>query len=171
MDQISFFPDGPSFPLTYDDLQRLYEQFVYEGEKDDDVFTWSEIKEGRSYYMYGKKVLEFIPGDEKKARLSIFPLNTNGKKRILKMYDSSDTLLSMLQDLKQIKKPFSEIRLLKSLPAAMISWLAPIKCIASTRMIVSIMAVCTVLIWKLAKSSMALIGISERGVVFVYSGI
>lgn len=103
MGQVSFL-NCPVFPLTYDDLHLLYEKYIYEGEKDDDVFTWSEIKEGRSYSMYGKKVLEFYPGDMKKARLYIFPLDKNEKRIALKAADPVDSLISSFDSLKQMKR-------------------------------------------------------------------
>ena len=104
MDQLSFLSDSPIFPMTYDDLQALYKKYIYEGEKDDDVFIWSEIKEGRSYSMYGKKVLEFRPGDIKKARLRIFPIDKDVEKITFRANDPTIDLLSVLNLLKKIKK-------------------------------------------------------------------
>ena len=61
MEQLSMFSDSIPFPRDYDDIQQLYEKYIYEGEKDDDVFTWNEIQKGRSYFFYGKKFIEFYP--------------------------------------------------------------------------------------------------------------
>ena len=63
MEQLSMFDDQVSFPQNYDDIQIIYEKYIYEGEKDDDVFSCNEIKggKGRSYFFYGKKVMEFHP--------------------------------------------------------------------------------------------------------------
>lgn len=71
MEQLSMFGEGPAFPLTYDDVEMLYKKYIYEGETDKDVFTSSEVKNGRSYFFYGQKVFEFIPGDSDQARLKI----------------------------------------------------------------------------------------------------
>lgn len=68
MEQISMFPDEAiQFPQSYDDLQALYEKHIFEGEKDDDVFTWNDIKDStaRSYFFYGTKVFEFYPAVKK----------------------------------------------------------------------------------------------------------
>lgn len=71
MEQLSMFGEGPAFPLTYDDIESLYKQYIYEGETDDDTFTSSDVKTGRSYFFYGQKVFEFTPGDSDHARLKI----------------------------------------------------------------------------------------------------
>ena len=71
MEQLSMLGDGISFPLTYDDVDQLFKQYIFEGETDADVFTFSELKSGRSYFFYGQKVFEFIAGDNKHARLKI----------------------------------------------------------------------------------------------------
>lgn len=71
MEQLSMFGEGPAFPLTYDDVESLYKQYIYEGETDDDTFSSSDVKTGRSYFFYGQKVFEFIPGDNDQARLKI----------------------------------------------------------------------------------------------------
>lgn len=104
MKQLAFINELIGFPQNYNDIQLLYNNFIYEGEKDEDAFTWSEIKEGRSYYMYGKKVFEFIPGDAKKAKLKIYPINQQEKPFTLKSSASSDELLNVLAILKEMKK-------------------------------------------------------------------
>lgn len=103
MVQTSFLPDAPVFPLSFDDLQSLYQAYIFEGEKDEDTFTWSETKNGRSYFMYGKKVLEFVPGDVKKARLRILPPDKSMKQETLDANTSSDALIDALKELKEIK--------------------------------------------------------------------
>ena len=104
MDQLSFFDDGPAFPASYQDLQSLYDAYVYEGEKDTDAFTWAELKSGRSYFMYGKKVLEYSPGDGKKARLKVFPVGAEDKSETLTADSSSASLLGALSRLKETKR-------------------------------------------------------------------
>ncbi|MBR7173139.1 MAG: hypothetical protein IKD50_01755 [Clostridia bacterium] len=59
MKQISMFENEISFPHSYDDIQSLYEKYIYEGEKDPDAFTWKDLKNSRSYFFYSKKVFEF----------------------------------------------------------------------------------------------------------------
>lgn len=69
MDQLSFFDDSPApFPETYADVEALHKRYVYEGETDEDAFTWNEITSGRSYSFYGQKVFEFCPAKSKKAK-------------------------------------------------------------------------------------------------------
>ena len=104
MEQLTLTNELISFPQNYNDLQSLYEKYIYEGEKDEDVFTWSEIKSGRSYYMYGKKVLEFITGEFHKAKIKIYPINQEEKPYTIKSSASSDDLLTTLTKLKEMKK-------------------------------------------------------------------
>lgn len=104
MDQLSFVVDCPAFPLTYEDLQTIYNNFIFEGEKDEDAFTWAEIKNGRSYFMYGKKVFEFIPGNIKKARIRIFPLDKDSKPETLTPDSSPTALFDALSRLKEMKR-------------------------------------------------------------------
>ncbi|MCR4886269.1 MAG: hypothetical protein K5919_05075 [Clostridiales bacterium] len=70
MDQMSLF-NIPAFPASYDDVDSLYREYIYEGETDEDAFTWSEIKDGRTYSFYGQKVFEFFPGADGKAKLKL----------------------------------------------------------------------------------------------------
>ncbi len=69
MEQISMFSEMISFPKSYADIQSLYNEYIYEGETDDDVFTWRELKNGRSYFFYGKKVFEFSPDSGNGSKL------------------------------------------------------------------------------------------------------
>lgn len=77
MDQLSFFDSDPQrsdsvdFPLTHEDVVSIFNKYVFEGEKDEDVFTWNETSSGKSYYIFGTKVFAHRPGDMKKARLFI----------------------------------------------------------------------------------------------------
>lgn len=95
--QMSFFSDGPAFPLTHEDVLALYHDYVFAGEKDSDAFTWSKIKTGYSYSIYGTKVFEHRPGDAKKARLVI----ENRVKSAANF--SRDDLLSWLSELRAKK--------------------------------------------------------------------
>lgn len=59
MEQMSFFDERKiAFPLTHEDVLTLHKQYIDEGEKDEDAFTWKPITNGYSYYFYGKKVME-----------------------------------------------------------------------------------------------------------------
>ena len=101
MQQISLFEeDSIVFPTSHDDILKLHAQYLSEGETDPDAFTWSEIKDGRSYFFYGKKVFEHITDSSGKAKLRI--QQENGKPVILTS-DSPD-LLHYLNVLKQTKK-------------------------------------------------------------------
>lgn len=103
MEQLSMFGESISFPLTYDDIDKLFNQYIYEGESDDDVFTFSELKTGRSYFFYGQKVFEFIPGDNEHVRLKIF----GEDKKPITLKPTSTTKVELegyLQDLKAKKR-------------------------------------------------------------------
>ena len=102
MQQLSLFQNSVQFPESYSELFSLYEKYIYENEKDLDVFTWSEIKNGRSYCFYGKKVMEFIPSETQKTRLKI--LLPNGEQIVLDSSTTSETLLSWLDKLKEAKR-------------------------------------------------------------------
>ena len=71
MEQLSFLEPSVPYPTSYDDIQNLYERFIYDGETDDDVFTWNEIQGGRSYSFYDEKVFEFIPKNNGRSRIKI----------------------------------------------------------------------------------------------------
>lgn len=92
------------FPMEYKDIDAIYNSFIFEGEKDEDVFTYNEIKEGRSYYMYGKKVMEFRPGENNKARLRFFPIMDGEVIRTLTTKSSQADLVSEIIKLKKSKK-------------------------------------------------------------------
>lgn len=114
MTQLDMFDNGPSFPLTHEGILALFHQYIDEGEKDSDVFTWEETKQGKSYFIYGKKVFEHRPGDIKKARIVIFEEIESEKEgeTIVELKPRSkspemmppDVLLQWLEDLKQKKR-------------------------------------------------------------------
>ena len=97
MEQISMFSEKIDFPSSYDDIEKIYQQYIYEGEKDDDVFTSGEIKQGRSYFFYGKKVFEFNPASvgksNGKSKLTIF--YSDKKKKTITSDSASEELLSV----------------------------------------------------------------------------
>ena len=102
MPQLSIFQDGILFPQTYSDLFSLYEKYIYEGEKDTDVFTWSDIKNGRSYAFYGKKVMTFIPSDTGKVKLKVnLP---SGEAGTLDSATTPEELLAWLEKLRLAKR-------------------------------------------------------------------
>ncbi len=69
MSQVSMF-DTVSIPESFEDIKNLLER-VREGETDEDLFTHSDTKSGRSYSFYGTKVFEFIPAKSSKAKSRI----------------------------------------------------------------------------------------------------
>ena len=72
MEQMSFFSEEKiAFPLSHEDVVELHKRYIDEGEKDEDAFTWKEIKGGYSYYFYGTKVMEHIATSPGKAKLRI----------------------------------------------------------------------------------------------------
>ena len=99
MEQLSMFSEGPKFPLTYDDVDQLFKQYIYEGETDADVFTASELKSGRSYFFYGQKVFEFVAGDNESARLKI----VGEDKKLIALKPSSTTMAELERHLMALK--------------------------------------------------------------------
>lgn len=107
MEQLSMFSDEVRFPLTYDDVESLYRKYIFEGETDDDVFTYSEINRGRSYSFYGYKFIEFYPGSFKEARIGLLEFDAEGKKKFKKRKPSEfsvDQIASYLDQLKDMKR-------------------------------------------------------------------
>ena len=101
MEQISLFEDEKiPFPTTHDDIVKLHERYIAEGETDSDACTWSDTKNGRSYFFYGKKVFEHITNSMGKAKLKI---QQDDDKPLTLTSDSSD-LLPYLEKLKEMKK-------------------------------------------------------------------
>ena len=103
MSQLSFI-DGPAFPASYDDLEALHREYIWDGETDADAFTWSATKKGRSYSMYGCKVLEFSPDAGRGARLRVFSLAEKGKGVLYTPDTAPAELLNLLEELKRMKK-------------------------------------------------------------------
>ncbi len=72
MEQMSFFDEKKiPFPLTHEDVLKLHKQYIDEGEKDKDAFTWNAIQNGYSYYFYGTKVMEHTVSPSGKVKFSI----------------------------------------------------------------------------------------------------
>ncbi len=72
MEQMSFFDSEKiEFPMTHEDVLKLHEQYIYEGEKDKDAFECKDIKNGHSYYFYGIKVMEHTVSPSGKVKFSI----------------------------------------------------------------------------------------------------
>ena len=100
MEQLSLFENKKiPFPVTHDDIVKLHEQYIAEGETDSDAFTWSDTKNGRSYFFYGKKAFEHIIDSKGKAKLKI---QQDDDKPIMLTSDSSNLLL-YLEKLKEMK--------------------------------------------------------------------
>ena len=107
MEQLSLFDNEVSFPCSHDDIMSLYNKYIYEGEQDPDVFTFSDTKKGRSYFFYNEKVFEHKPGDLKTARLYVAVVNENGEKKFVTKKPSdlpADELVCYLLDLKKKKQ-------------------------------------------------------------------
>lgn len=112
--QTSMFSETTMFPKTYEDMQQLYEAYIYEGETDEDVFTYKELKTGRSYFFYGKKVFEFVPDSGKGSKIkkaTVFkeigtdedgdPISIIKTKMVP---ISQDELMAFLEEMKQLKR-------------------------------------------------------------------
>lgn len=103
MEQLSMLSEELKFPLTYDDIDQLFKQYIFEGETDADVFTSSELKSGRSYFFYAQKVFEFVAGNNETARLKI--IGEDKKPIILKPSSTTEVdLKGHLNDLKAKKR-------------------------------------------------------------------
>ena len=97
-EQISFFYSPVSYPKTFQDVDRLYKEYIFEGEKDDDVFTSNERKDGsRSYFFYGVKVFSFRPDQGKGSILKV--VNDNKEVKV-----SDNELMETLSHLKKLKR-------------------------------------------------------------------
>ena len=103
MQQISIFDGGSNlFPSSHDDILKLHAQYIAEGEKDPDAFTWSDIKNGKSYFFYGKKVFEFTTDSSGKSKLRI-PKENNAS--IVLTADSADSdIIDQINILKETKR-------------------------------------------------------------------
>ena len=96
------FSDNANFPCSYEDIEKIYNEYIYEGETDKDVFTSKELKQGNSYFFYGKRVFIFIPPSEGKSKLTIFRLDKTSY--VLTPTSSTDELLAAYNELKEMKK-------------------------------------------------------------------
>lgn len=101
MEQISLFDENIiAFPKSHEDVLKLHEQYIFEGETDPDAFTWSDIKNGRSYFFYGKKAFEFVADSSGKTKIRI--LQDNDKP--ITLTPGSSDLLCYLEMLKETKR-------------------------------------------------------------------
>ena len=106
MEQLFMFSGEISFPLSHEDIVTLFKTYVMENEKDPDAFTFSDIKNGKSYSLYGEKVLEHFPGSSTTARIGLSIIDSDGKKKFVKKKPgdlSSGQLLAYFEELKKRK--------------------------------------------------------------------
>ena len=102
MEQLSLFSeDKITFPQSHEDVLALHACYIAEGEKDSDAFTWSDTKNGRSYFFYGKKAFEFTTDSSGKSKLRI---QQDNNKSITLTSDSPDLLhyMEMLKNMKRV---------------------------------------------------------------------
>lgn len=99
----------PSWPETFEDIESLYREYIFENEKDSDTFSFSDIKNGRSYFFYGLKSFEFYPVQDNKPskwRIPEYLINPDqvDKTKFIsispKKFDPA-TVLRLLKDLKR----------------------------------------------------------------------
>lgn len=69
--QISIFDEYLEFPRSFDDIQILWEKYIFEGETDSDAFTKNSVKEGYSYSFYGVKAFELNILKDNKVKLKL----------------------------------------------------------------------------------------------------
>lgn len=75
MEQLTMFESAIPFPQNYDDIDNLYQNFIFDGELDEQRFSFKETKTGRSYFFYGIKVFSFSPDSGKGPKLKIIERN------------------------------------------------------------------------------------------------
>ena len=70
MEQISLFEEEKASSLlsTHENVLKLHKQYIDEGEKDKDAFTWKETKSGYSYFFYGTKVMQLTASKTGKVK-------------------------------------------------------------------------------------------------------
>ena len=101
MDQMSMFSSNAIFPCSYEDIENIYREYIFEGETDKDVFTSKKLKKGSSYFFYGKRVFIFVPPSEGKPKLTIFRSDKTS-------YDLTST-----SDPKEITAAYNELKKMK----------------------------------------------------------
>ena len=79
--QTGFFDEIP-MPESYEDVNKLYHEFIFEGETDTDSFTFTDTAAGRSYFFYGVKAFGFVEGARPKLMLPA---------RVMRLLDGSGT--------------------------------------------------------------------------------
>ena len=78
MQQISMFDDETiDFPESHEDVKKLYKKYIAEDEKDLEALSPKDIRNGKSYFLYGKKVFELI--SDKTGRTKLRILQDDGK--------------------------------------------------------------------------------------------
>lgn len=70
-EQTSMFEEPLFFPESFDDIERIWQKYIFEGETDDDVFTKNPVKEGYSYSFYGVKAFELDVLEGNKVKLKL----------------------------------------------------------------------------------------------------
>ena len=114
MEQLSMFCESIPYPNTFDDIDHLYKEYIFEGEKDEDAFTVKDRKDGKSksYYFYGKRLFTFQPDFGKGSKLKKvikIPVETekDGEiivdEKIKEVLITPDELFSFLNELKETK--------------------------------------------------------------------
>lgn len=98
MEQLSMFSASVPYPETYDDVERFFRDFIFEGEKDDDVFEDKDTKAGKSYFFYGVKVFTFAPGEKGKVKFVLDCPTYELKQKI-----TPDNIGNITEQLKQLK--------------------------------------------------------------------
>lgn len=105
MEQISLFDVNDQFPNTYEDVKRIIDDYVREGETDEDFFSWGKDRKtgGKIGYLYDTKILEFFPKKESKDSSIRFYLSND---QVVKLDSKSsiDELLNILSIVKKEKK-------------------------------------------------------------------
>ena len=69
--QVSMFDELLAFPRSFDDVQKIWEKYIFEGETDEDAFTKNPVKDGYSYSFYGVKAFELNILDNDKVKMKL----------------------------------------------------------------------------------------------------
>lgn len=99
MNQLFMFSDLLCFPRSFKEFDEFLISQIYEGEKDDDLFSHNDLKNGgRSYSFYGQKVMEFLLFSSS-PKIKVFLSNGT-----IDIYTPRSDLSPLVSSLKSLKK-------------------------------------------------------------------
>ncbi len=111
MEQLSMFSTSRPWPQTYEEFETTCKLFLDEGELGDDLFTPSDTKTGRSYSVFGQKLVEMkLPTSKRSAQFKILFIEDDSSKKFITVKDdfTFDDFLNWLLENK--RKIFRSLR-------------------------------------------------------------